>query len=176
MVHLQENGFEVDARDVTENELVALKADAGVSRALESCHTAVVDSYVIEGHVPADVLDRLLAEHPDSIAGLAAPGMPIGSPGMDGPNPEHYDVIAFDGHGGTRIYERRWRESASSDMYPAEPIGCAGRPYSFVAVPRVARRPDLKPNHPFQRLFCMIGWHPHGRSCGGPDERIEIPG
>lgn len=107
MVHLQENGFEVDAREVTGNQLVAIKAEAGVSRALESCHTAVVDGYVIEGHVPVDVIDRLLAEHPDGIVGLAVPGMPIGSPGMEGPNPERYDVIAFDGHGETRVYERR---------------------------------------------------------------------
>lgn len=107
MVHLQENGFDVDARDVTEQQLVALKSENGISRMLEGCHTATVDGYVVEGHVPADLIDRLLAERPEDVAGLAVPGMPVGSPGMEGPNPEPYDVIAFDGQGNTRIYERR---------------------------------------------------------------------
>ncbi len=107
MVHLQENGFEVDARNVTGTQLESLKDEYGVADALEGCHTAIVDGYVIEGHVPADVIQRLLAEHPDSVAGLAVPGMPAGSPGMEGPNPEPYDVVAFDRHGGTLVYERR---------------------------------------------------------------------
>ncbi len=78
-----------------------------MSRALEGCHTAEVDGYVVEGHVPADVIDRLLAERPEGVKGLAVPGMPVGSPGMEGPNPEPYNVIAFDGQGGMSVYERR---------------------------------------------------------------------
>lgn len=72
---------------------------------LQSCHTAIVDGYVIEGHVPAADIDRLLAERPQ-IAGLAVPGMPVGAPGMEvqGMEPQAYDVIAFDKQGKTSIY------------------------------------------------------------------------
>lgn len=83
-----------------------MKAKHGVPRALQSCHTALVGGYVIEGHVPADLILRLLKEKPP-LAGLGVPGMPIGSPGMEGPNPEPYDVFAFDRRGKVRIYARR---------------------------------------------------------------------
>ena len=62
---------------------------------LYSCHTAVIDGYVIEGHVPADLIKRILKERP-VIVGLAVPGMPVGSPGMEGPRPEPYEVFTFD--------------------------------------------------------------------------------
>jgi hypothetical protein len=107
VVHLQENGFEVDAKDVTNQELIALKAKHVGSRDLEGCHTALVDGFVVEGHVPADVVKRLLVEKPKDVAGLAVPGMPVGSPGMEGPNPQAYNVIAFGKDGTTRVYERR---------------------------------------------------------------------
>jgi hypothetical protein len=77
-----------------------------VPKALESCHTAVVDRYVIEGHVPADVIKKFLAEKP-SAHGLAVPGMPIGSPGMEGGTAERYNVLAFDRNGTTRVYAKR---------------------------------------------------------------------
>ena len=77
-----------------------------VPERLYSCHTAVVQSYVIEGHVPADLIHRLLKEKPP-LAGLAVVGMPIGSPGMEGPNPQPYDVISFDEQGRTSVYARR---------------------------------------------------------------------
>jgi hypothetical protein len=104
--HLREKGFTVDARDVA--DLTAVKRKHGVPAALESCHTGLIDGYVIEGHVPADVIDQLLRERP-KIAGLAVPGMPLGSPGMEAPGqkPERYDVVAFDARGGTRVYVRR---------------------------------------------------------------------
>jgi hypothetical protein len=72
---------------------------------LQSCHTAIVDGYVIEGHVPVAEIERLLAERPDVI-GLAVPGMPVGSPGMvvEGAAAEAYDVIAFDADGGTEVF------------------------------------------------------------------------
>ena len=73
---------------------------------LYSCHTAVVQSYVIEGHVPADLIHLLLNERP-ALAGLAVPGMPVGSPGMEGPNPQPYEVISFDKQGRTSVYARR---------------------------------------------------------------------
>ncbi len=101
--HLQAAGFEVDARNVT--DLMSVKMDAGVPADLSSCHTALVDGYVVEGHVPADVVKSLLAERPEA-AGIAVPGMPIGSPGMEGTNPRPYDVLAFDRQGGRSVYTR----------------------------------------------------------------------
>jgi len=65
-----------------------------------------VQGYVIEGHVPADLIQRLLKERP-AVAGLAVPGMPVGSPGMEGPNPQPYEVISFDKAGRTSVYARR---------------------------------------------------------------------
>jgi hypothetical protein len=104
--HLRKHGFTVDARDVT--DLQAVKRKHGVPAGLASCHTALVDGYVVEGHVPADVIDQLLRERPKAI-GLAVPGMPIGSPGMESPGQkaERYDILAFDARGGTRVYARR---------------------------------------------------------------------
>jgi hypothetical protein len=77
-----------------------------VPEKLYSCHTALVQGYIIEGHVPADLIRRLLKERPE-VAGLAVPGMPVGSPGMEGPNPQPYDVISFDKQGRTSVYARR---------------------------------------------------------------------
>jgi hypothetical protein len=93
--HLEASGFEVEAKDLP--DLTALKAANGVPGAMASCHTAMVEGYVIEGHVPAADIRRLLAERP-AVAGLAVPGMPLGSPGMEHPDPrrhEAYDVFAF---------------------------------------------------------------------------------
>jgi len=102
MGHLAENGFNVETKP-TEN-LVGVKSEYGVPQQLQSCHTAVIDGYIIEGHVPAEDIYRLLAERPD-ITGLAVPGMPIGSPGMEteGVADQAYDVIAFSA-GGTEVY------------------------------------------------------------------------
>jgi len=94
--HLEAEGFTVDARDV--RDLMTVKRDGGVPAAMSSCHTAIVDGYVVEGHVPADQVKRLLAERPN-IAGIAAPGMPIGSPGMEGANAQPYQILSFT-HGG----------------------------------------------------------------------------
>jgi hypothetical protein len=99
--HLQAAGFEVDARNVT--DLMSVKVDAGVPADLSSCHTAVIDGYVVEGHVPASVVARLLTERPE-VAGIAVPGMPIGSPGMEGPNPQPYEVLAFDRDGARTVF------------------------------------------------------------------------
>ena len=102
--HLKKNGYAVTARDVA--DVNPLKDAHGVPQSLRSCHTALVGGYVIEGHVPADVVARLLRERP-KIAGLAVPGMPAGSPGMEMGRAEHYDVIAFDKAGKTRVYASR---------------------------------------------------------------------
>jgi hypothetical protein len=102
--HLREHGF----RATLEDRTGAVRTRYRVPRALESCHTAVVDGYVIEGHVPAAAIDRLLAERP-AVAGLAVPGMPVGSPGMEVPGrpPDRYQVVAFDATGRTSVFERR---------------------------------------------------------------------
>jgi hypothetical protein len=88
----------VKAQDVS--DLFAVKARYAVPAELQSCHTAIVDGYIIEGHVPAADIERLLEERPD-IAGLAVPGMPIGSPGMEieGQPNQPFDVLAFDKDG-----------------------------------------------------------------------------
>ena len=90
--HLAESGFKVETKDVA--DLDAVKRIAGVPGHLQACHTAVVDGYTIEGHIPAGAIKKLLAERP-AIKGLAVPGMPAGSPGMPSQTPEPYDVIAF---------------------------------------------------------------------------------
>jgi len=87
------------------DDLDAVKRKYGVPGALEACHTALVEGYVIEGHVPADLIDRLLRERP-RVTGLVVPGMPAGSPGMDGP-PEPYQVLAFDRSGRTTVFASR---------------------------------------------------------------------
>ncbi len=92
--HLVANGFAVEAHDV--RDVHAVKRAKGVPAELASCHTGEIDGYVIEGHVPAADIKRLLEERPP-VLGLAVPKMPIGSPGMEGPHPERYDVMAFDG-------------------------------------------------------------------------------
>jgi hypothetical protein len=83
-----------------------VKRRLGVPVALESCHTALVEGYVIEGHVPADLIDRLLRERPQ-VVGLAVPGMPVGSPGMEqGATRQPYNVVAFDADGDVSLYKR----------------------------------------------------------------------
>lgn len=95
----------VQSTDVSHTQLVAIKNKFGVPARLRSCHTGVVDNYVIEGHVPAKVVSRLLTERP-KMTGLGVPGMPIGSPGMEGPNPKPYRVFSFDRDGRTQVYEQ----------------------------------------------------------------------
>lgn len=89
--HLEKNGFEVESKDV--HDVRPIKQANGVPPGLSSCHTAMVGGYFIEGHVPAEDVKRLLQERPE-IAGLTVPGMPTGSPGMEGPHPERYRVFA----------------------------------------------------------------------------------
>jgi hypothetical protein len=99
--HLKEAGFAVEMREV--RDVTPVKIENGVPEKLASCHTALVEGYVIEGHVPASDVTRLLAERPP-VSGLAVPGMPIGSPGMEGPDPEHYRVLSFDERGRTEVF------------------------------------------------------------------------
>lgn len=85
--------------------LAQVKSQYQVPAQLQSCHTAIVDGYVIEGHVPVEDIERLLAERPN-IVGLAVPGMPVGSPGMEveGAAPQPFNVIAFDGNGKMEVF------------------------------------------------------------------------
>jgi hypothetical protein len=102
--YLQGAGFRVIARDTT--DVGAVKRRLGVLPSLESCHTATVAGYVVEGHVPSDAIERLLEERP-AIVGIAVPGMPAGSPGMEGAQPYvSYDVIAWDARGRTSVFAR----------------------------------------------------------------------
>ncbi len=90
--HMEAAGFVVDARNTT--DLMTVKRDGGVPPQMSSCHTAIIDGYVVEGHVPAEQVKELLAERPP-VAGIAVPGMPIGSPGMEGANARPYQVLTF---------------------------------------------------------------------------------
>lgn len=103
--HLRDHGFAVVERDTS--DMAPIKAAHGTGGALESCHTGLVDGYVIEGHVPADLIARLITEKPEGVAGLAVPGMPMGSPGMEGPYKDDYDVLAFRKDGTTSVYAKR---------------------------------------------------------------------
>jgi hypothetical protein len=102
VAHLRKNGFAVHSADVA--DINAVKAKYNVPAALRSCHTAVVNGYVIEGHVPAADVKRLLTSRPADVVGLAVPGMPVGSPGMEGSKPQAYHVLAFDKSGRSRIF------------------------------------------------------------------------
>ena len=101
--HLRKAGFTATVTDV--EDMTALKTKHGVPPRARSCHTAVTGAYVIEGHVPAADVQRLLKERPP-VVGIGVPGMPIGSPGMEvaGVKPQPYDVLAFDKAGQTTVF------------------------------------------------------------------------
>ena len=104
MEHLEENGFSPTGEDLFAGLLVRFKIDSGIPQNMMSCHTALVDGYVIEGHVPAVDIRRLVNERPDAV-GLSVPEMPLGSPGMDqGSWREAYDVFLIRNDGSTEVY------------------------------------------------------------------------
>ena len=102
--HLSSNGFLVKIEEVT--DIMEVKLRENVPFEISSCHTAIVDGYVIEGHVPADVIKRFLEERPPVI-GLTVPGMPLGSPGMEAEYKQPYEGLTFDRDGNTKVYARR---------------------------------------------------------------------
>lgn len=102
--HMEKAGFAVTAEDSPNME--AIKKKLGVPTAMGSCHTAVVGDYLVEGHVPADIVQIMLKEKPAAL-GLAVPGMPQGSPGMEGPVKEKYNVMLFERSGKSRVYASR---------------------------------------------------------------------
>ena len=97
-------GFRTTVQHTT--DMAAIKKRYGITGSLASCHTALVGGYLVEGHVPADLIRKMLTEKP-AIAGLAVPGMVTGSPGMEGATREPYDVLAFDKAGKTTVYAHR---------------------------------------------------------------------
>lgn len=101
VAHMRQAGFTVEVTDLA--DVAPIKARHGVPRPLASCHTAVVEGYVVEGHVPAEDVRRLLRERP-AVAGLSAPDMPPGSPGMDIPGSPPYTVVSFTREGATQAY------------------------------------------------------------------------
>lgn len=104
ITHLEQNGFDVIAHNVPKTGPYRLKF--GVPPDMASCHTAVVDGYALEGHVPATEIRRLLIERPKAL-GLAVPGMPVGSPGMevDGTRRDAFDVVLFGEEGSRKVYQ-----------------------------------------------------------------------
>jgi hypothetical protein len=104
ITHMEENGFKVKAVDMIEMNIV--KEKYGITRNLASCHTAIIDGYYIEGHVPAADVKRLLAEKTDS-KGLTVPGMPVGSPGMEmGDRVDSYQVLSVKSDGSTEVFNQ----------------------------------------------------------------------
>ena len=99
--HIRAAGFEVEVKDV--EDLDQVKRMSRIPERLASCHTAVVGGYKIEGHVPASDVKRLLETRPE-VEGIAVPGMPLGSPGMEFGEPEPYDVISFSKTGATEVF------------------------------------------------------------------------
>lgn len=102
--HLKQNGFSVEVHN--QRDMRSIKEKMGVPGRLQSCHTAKVGGYIIEGHVPAVDITRLIKNKP-KIKGLAVPGMPMGSPGMDGPRKDAYNVLTFQASGEVSIYSRQ---------------------------------------------------------------------
>jgi hypothetical protein len=103
--HVRSAGFTVKVNDMSDDALASLKEKHGVPRTAQSCHTGLVDGYVVEGHVPVTEVQRMLKEKP-AIAGIAVGGMPIGSPGMEvpGQRPQTYNVVSFDKQGAVKVF------------------------------------------------------------------------
>lgn len=102
--YMRSNGFQVVTYNVSDLDAVKQKHD--IAPALQSCHTTEVGGYYVEGHVPAELVRRLLSERP-RIAGIAVPGMPVGSPGMEVGPPEPYDILTVDSAGRTAVFASR---------------------------------------------------------------------
>lgn len=103
--HMRRNGFDVKVEDT--GNMAAVKQRFGIGMGLSSCHTAVIGDYVFEGHIPADAIQKFLAKPPADARGLAVPGMPAGSPGMESANPQAYDILVFDKQGATKVFDKR---------------------------------------------------------------------
>jgi Cu/Ag efflux protein CusF len=116
--HLKKNGFTVKSHDVPNPS--DYRAKSGIPEKLGSCHTGLVDGYAIEGHVPAAEIKRLLAERPKA-KGLAVPAMPMGSPGMEGPRSDAYDVLLVQADGGHKVYQHYASSGSSQASVAVKP-------------------------------------------------------
>ncbi|MDX1405741.1 MAG: DUF411 domain-containing protein [Woeseiaceae bacterium] len=101
--HLRSHGFTVASTE--DPQILAFKASHNIPRPLMSCHTAVIDGYFVEGHVPANDILKLLREKPEHVTGIAVPGMPLGSPGMEHPRPQDFNTIALLSDGTAYVFE-----------------------------------------------------------------------
>ena len=101
--HLRSFGFTVESTE--DPEILEFKADHGIPGPLMSCHTGVIDGYFVEGHVPANDILRLLKEKPEHVTGIAVPGMPLGSPGMEHSRPQDFNTIALLSDGSAYVFE-----------------------------------------------------------------------
>ncbi len=126
--HLQDNGFRVEAHNL--DNMYELKLANGITSETASCHTALIENYVVEGHVPADVIKKLLAERPD-VKGISVPGMPLGSPGMESNLKQPYDVLTFDARGNVLgVYASRvGQEAVRPSQSRGERLAEGGRLY-----------------------------------------------
>lgn len=106
ITHVERAGIPVTAQDIPQQALWQVKQDVGITPELSSCHTAFIEGYVIEGHVPAQDIQRLLAERPDAL-GLTVPDMPVGSPGMEmGDRRDAFDTLLVLRDGNTKVFAR----------------------------------------------------------------------
>ena len=105
VTHMTQSGFAVTVKNVDDVDLIA--DQMRVPKSLRACHTAVTGRYVISGHVPADLVRQVVREAASRTVGLAVPGMPAGSPGMESPTPERYQIIEWRRDGSTRVYASR---------------------------------------------------------------------
>jgi hypothetical protein len=110
VLHLRDNDFDVKVNLVSETN--SIRTQVGVPREMASCHTAIVGDYWVEGHVPADLIHKLLTEQPEGIKGIAVPGMPLGSPGMESPKASKYKVLSVDDNGEVEVYATRDGQNA----------------------------------------------------------------
>lgn len=101
--HLRTYGFTVES--IEDPRILAFKAERSIPGPLMSCHTAVIDGYFVEGHVPANDILKLLKEKPEHVTGIAVPGMPLGSPGMEHPRPQDFNTIALLSDGTAYVFE-----------------------------------------------------------------------
>ena len=102
--HLRSYGFRLDM--IPDEDILQFKAEKQIPRALMSCHTVMIDGYFIEGHVPATDILRLLKDKPEHVTGLAVPGMPLGSPGMEHSHPQDFNTIALLSDGSAYVFEK----------------------------------------------------------------------
>lgn len=107
IAHMRSNGFDLEGKDISNSDRTRMRATFGIKPEAGSCHTALIDGYLVEGHVPAEDVKRLLKERPDAL-GLSVPGMPAGSPGMemDDGSSEHFEVLLMKKDGSTEVFSR----------------------------------------------------------------------